>query len=53
MLADVRVPSGQAQEELVRRSDVSRKWVGAVDSDNRVGAAVENLIVSLRVAGVG
>ena len=51
MLAPARMSSGQAQEELARRSDISRKWVGVVDSDNHVGAEVENLIVSLRVLG--
>lgn len=52
-LADVRVPAGLTQEEVVRRSDVSRKCAGAVESGIRLGAEFGKLLAVLRALEVG
>ena len=52
-MVEARVPSGDAQEELARRSEVIGRWIGAVESGNRIGAKCENMYASLWVLGWG
>ena len=50
-MVEARVPSGYAQEELARRSEVIGRWIGAVESGNCIGAKCGNMYASLWVLG--
>lgn len=50
---DAWVPSGFAQEELARRSEIIGRWIGTRESGNPIGAKCENLYASLWVLGWG
>ncbi|WP_108832825.1 helix-turn-helix domain-containing protein [Actinomyces sp. Marseille-P3109] len=52
-LVDARLSAGLTQEELARRSGVSRKWIGAVEAGGRPGAEVGKLFAVLRALGMG